>query len=409
MSFDYHAHFQTAIDEIKADSRYRYFTTIGKESASFPKARLHLEDGSTRDVTVWCGNDYLGMSHNPKVIAAATLAAQKHGTSAGGTRNISGSTPLHSALETSVADLHGKQAGLVFTSGYVTNSGTLATLGRLMPDCVIFSDRLNHASMIHGIKNSKATCQIFHHNDMNHLEELLQAVDIDRPKLIAFESVYSMEGDIANIKGIIALAKKYNAMTYLDEVHAVGMYGARGGGMAEMLGVMDDIDILQGTFGKAYGAMGGFITGDAVVIDAVRSFCSEFIFTTSQTPATLAACLTAVEHLKTSHEERRALHENAKLLKAELQKAGLGFHDGKTHIVPLIVGDATCCREIASALLEGYDIYVQPINFPTVPVGTERLRLAPSALHTRDDITHLVSALKELWEINHVPQYQQVG
>jgi len=405
MVFSYQDRFSNYIMDIKGEGRYREFASLSRKAGKFPKAQYHAKDGSSKEVTIWCSNDYLGMGQHPKVLAAAIEAIESCGVGAGGTRNISGTTKYHNALEESVADLHGKEAGLVFSSGYVANEATLSALGRILSqeahNCVIFSDALNHASMIHGIKSSQCEKKIFRHNDIEHLEDLLKSTPYHCPKIIAFESVYSMEGDIAPIKDIIALAKKYNAMTYLDEVHAVGLYGPRGGGVAESLGLMDQIDVIEGTFGKGYGSMGGFITGDAPVIDAVRCFASGFIFTTSLPPASLAASLAAVEHLKTSDIERKIMHENATQLKSIIRDNGLDFYDGNTHIIPLIIGEANCCRELTKILLDIYDIYVQPINYPTVPKGTERLRLTASAVHSQDDIGQLGKALVDLWGMNH--------
>lgn len=404
MAFNYKNHFLGCINDIKEEGRYRTFATMERIVGRFPKALYHAPDGSSREVTVWCSNDYLGMGQHPKVIAAARDALERSGAGAGGTRNISGTMRYHVELEESLADLHQKEAGLVMSSGYVANEGALSALGKLLPNCAIFSDASNHASMIHGIRGSGTEKFIFRHNDVEHLEEQLKSVDINRPKLIAFESLYSMDGDFAPIKEICDLADKYNAMTYLDEVHAVGVYGPRGAGVAEMLGLMDRIDIIEGTFGKGYGAMGGFITGDSVVIDAVRSFAGGFIFTTSLPPAVLAAARAAVEHLKVSQVERNIIQSNTKLFKSLLNDAGLRFMDGGSHIVPLIVGEATCCRMVTDMLMSEYDIYVQPINYPTVPRGTERMRLTATAAHSEADIRHLVGALEEMWQTNHMLQ-----
>lgn len=401
MSFDYNKHFQSCVDSVKSEGRYRYFATLERIAGRFPKANYHFPDGSVREVTVWCSNDYLGMGQHPVVIEAAKEALDACGAGAGGTRNISGTTKYHVALEESLADLHNKESALVFSSGYVANEGALSTLGRLLPDCVVFSDSLNHASMIHGIKDSKQEKKIFRHNDVEHLEELLKSVDIRRPKLIVFESVYSMEGDIAPLKEIVELAEKYNAMTYLDEVHGVGLYGPRGGGVAEEKGLMDRIDIIEGTFGKAYGAMGGFITGRSCVIDAIRCHASVFIFTTSLPPAVLAAAHAAVEHLKVSDVERMKARKNVRLFKDMLVGANLPFLRGESHIVPLIVGEPNCCREVTDLLLREHNIYVQPINYPTVPKGTERLRLTATAAHSTEDIMHMANVLEYMWSNNH--------
>lgn len=399
--FDYENHFQSCIDGIKAEGRYRYFATLERIRGRFPQAILHNADGSSREITIWCSNDYLGMGQHPKVLAAAHEALDLMGAGAGGTRNISGTTRYHVELEESVADLHLKEAGLVFSSGYVANEGTLSTLCRLLPDCVVFSDALNHASMIHGIKGGNCEKHVFRHNDLEHLESLLKSVDIKRPKIIAFESVYSMEGDVGPIAAIADLAEKYNAMTYLDEVHAVGLYGPRGGGKAEEAGVMDRIDLIEGTFGKGYGVMGGFVTGRRAIIDAVRSFASGFIFTTSLPPSVLAAAKASVEHLKTSQIEREKLRRNTKQLKEALIRADLPFLQGDSHIVPLIVGEPNCCREVTDMLLREYDIYVQPINYPTVPRGTERMRMTATAAHSSADIEKMVGALNHMWNTHH--------
>lgn len=398
---DYNEHFKSCVEGVKREGRYRTFATLERIVGKFPRAIYHTPDGSQKEVTIWCSNDYLGMGQHPKVIAAARDALYNSGSGAGGTRNISGTTKYHVELEASVADLHHKEAGLVFSSGYVANEGALGVLGKLMPGCVIFSDAMNHASMIHGIRSSGAEKQIFRHNDVEHLESLLQAVDIKRPKIIVFESVYSMDGDIGPIEQIADLAEKYNAMTYLDEVHAVGIYGPRGGGVAEEQNVLDRIDIIEGTFGKAYGAMGGFITGKKDVIDSVRCFAGGFIFTTSLPPSVLASAHAAVEHLKVSQIERERQRRNVNLLKDLLTRADLPFMQGPTHIVPLVVGDPNCCREVTDILMRDYGIYVQPINYPTVPRGTERLRLTATAAHSTQDIEQLAGALEELWNSHH--------
>ncbi|MCB1532632.1 MAG: 5-aminolevulinate synthase [Alphaproteobacteria bacterium] len=399
---DYNSHFEACIEGIKQEGRYRYFAAIERIVGNFPKANYYAPDGSVKEITIWCSNDYVGMGQHPKVIAAAKEALDSTGAGAGGTRNISGTTRYHVELEQSVADLHNKEAGLVFSSGYVANEGALSTLGKLLPDCVFISDEMNHASMIHGIKSSKQEKIIYRHNDMEHLEEILKSIDPKRPKIIAFESVYSMDGDIAPIKETCDLADKYNAMTYLDEVHAVGIYGPRGGGVAEERGLMERIDIIEGTFGKAYGCMGGFITGKRAVIDAIRSFASGFIFTTSLPPSVLAASRAAVEHLKTSQIERERMRRNVALFKGLLRDAGMPFMEGESHIVPLVVGEPNCCREVTDILMDDYDIYVQPINYPTVPRGTERLRLTATAAHSEEDIRHMAQVLQELWASHHL-------
>lgn len=401
MSFDYTGYFETQIDRIKEEGRYRTFATMERICGRFPRAMYYEEGRDPREITIWCSNDYLGMGQNPVVLNAAKEALDSCGAGAGGTRNISGTTIYHVKLEESLADLHNKEAALVFSSGYVSNEGTLGTLGRMLPDCVILSDALNHASMIHGIKDAKCEKHVFRHNDLEHLEELLKAVKPGRPVIVAFESVYSMEGDIAPIAEIAALAKKYGAMTYLDEVHGVGLYGPRGGGVAEERGLMDQIDIIEGTFGKAYGAMGGFISGPRSIVDAVRSFASSFIFTTSLPPSVLAAAHASVEYLKTSDIERQRMRRNVRMFKDILERADLPFMRGESHIVPLVVGEPNCCREVSQILLNEYDIYVQPINYPTVPKGTERLRLTATAAHSEADVKAMTDVLQHLWATHH--------
>lgn len=402
MTINYNQRFQAQLDGIKAEGRYRHFATLERIVGRFPRAIYHAPDGPSKEVTIWCSNDYLGMGQHRAVLNAAQEAMQNSGAGAGGTRNISGTTKYHVALEESLTDLHKKEAALVFSSGYTANEGALSTLGKLLPNCVILSDSMNHASMIHGIRSSKQEKQIFRHNDLDHLEALLSAIDPGRPKIIAFESVYSMDGDIAPIKEICDLADQYNAMTYLDEVHAVGLYGPRGGGVAEERGLLDRIDIIEGTFGKAYGNMGGFITGSAAMVDAVRSFASSFIFTTSLPPSVLAGARAAVEHLKTSTIERERVRRNVMHLKDRLTQAGLPFMEGESHIVPLVVGEPNCCREVTDILMKDYDIYVQPINYPTVPKGTERLRLTATAAHKAEDIDRMADVLQELWASHHM-------
>jgi len=400
--FDYLGYFEDCIQGVKKEGRYRSFANLERIAGQFPKAIYRPVDGAApREVTIWCSNDYLGMGQHPVVVQAAQEALENSGAGAGGTRNISGTTRYHVELEESLADLHQKEAALVFSSGYVANEGALGTLGKMLPECVIFSDEMNHASMIHGMRDSKAEKKIFRHNDLQHLEELLQSVDIKRPKVIAFESVYSMDGDIAPIKEICDLADKYNAMTYLDEVHGVGLYGPRGGGVAEERGLMDRVDVIEGTFGKAYGCMGGFITGAAPVVDVIRSFASSFIFTTSLPPSVLAGARAAVEHLKVSDIERSKMRRNVTMFKDMLEAADLPFMRAESHIVPLIVGEPNCCREVSQILMDEHHIYVQPINYPTVPKGTERLRLTASAAHSVEDVKHMANTLQYMWETHH--------
>ncbi|MBX2834019.1 MAG: 5-aminolevulinate synthase [Micavibrio sp.] len=406
-TFNYNEHFKSCISGIKSEGRYRTFANLERISGRFPKALYRpKDDAQPREVTIWCSNDYLGMGQHPVVVNAAREALDNSGAGAGGTRNISGTTRYHVELEETMADLHGKEAALVFSSGYVSNEGSLGTLGKILPDSIIFSDEMNHASMIHGIRDSKAQKHVFRHNDLEHLEELLKTAPLNAPKIIAFESVYSMDGDIAPIKEICDLADKYGAMTYLDEVHAVGMYGKRGGGVAEERGLMDRIDVIEGTFGKAYGCMGGFITGDTAVVDTIRSYASSFIFTTSLPPSVLAGARAAVEHLKVSDVERMRMFSNVKMLKNGLESAGLPYLQGPSHIVPVIVGEPNCCREVTQLLMNNYNIYVQPINYPTVPKGTERMRFTASAAHSKEDIQALIDTLSELWSTHHMLQTQ---
>lgn len=404
--FDYDSHFKDCISGIKQEGRYRSFANLERIAGRFPKAIYRPADingkkGEPREITIWCSNDYLGMGQHPVVVKAAREALERSGAGAGGTRNISGTTRYHVELEESLADLHNKEAALVFSSGYVSNEGSLGTLGKMLPDCIIFSDAMNHASMIHGVRDARCEKHIFRHNDVEHLEELLKAVDPSRPKIIAFESVYSMDGDISPIEEICDLADKYNAMTYIDEVHAVGLYGPRGGGVAEQRGLMDRLDIIEGTFGKAYGCMGGFITGKAEVVDTIRSFASSFIFTTSLPPSVLAAARASVEHLKVSDIERQRAWRNARHLKSRLDAADLPYMRGDSHIVPLVVGEPNCCREVSTMLMDEYNVYVQPINYPTVPKGTERLRLTATAAHTIEDVDAMADILIHMWETHH--------
>lgn len=404
---DYDSHFAAKIENLKAEGRYRTFAPLERIRGQFPKALYTAPDGSQKTVTIWCSNDYLGMGQNQTVLDAMHKAIDQYGAGAGGTRNISGTTRLHVTLEESLADLHQKEAALVFSSGYVANEGSLGTLLKLLDNPIVFSDEMNHASMIHGIKSAGGEKKIFRHNDLDHLKTLLEQTDINRPKIIAFESVYSMEGDIAPIEQICDLADRYNAFTYLDEVHAVGLYGPRGGGVAEQRGLIDRIDMIEGTFGKAYGLMGGFVTGKKATVDAIRSYASGFIFTTSLPPAVLAGALASVEYLKNSEIERMRAHRNAAHLKSALDQRGLPYKAGESHIVPLIIGDAVCCRMITDILMDQFDIYVQPINYPTVPKGTERMRLTATAAHTPEDINHMVDILYRLFSENHVYNFKR--
>src|SRR3712207_446872 len=392
---DYQDFFTSALSRLKDERRYRVFADIERVSGRFPAAIWHGPQGP-RLITVWCSNDYLGMGQHPSVVAAMTQAAARHGTGAGGTRNISGNSHPIVELEAELADLHGKEAALVFTSGYVSNQTGISTLAKLIPNCLILSDALNHNSMIEGVRQSGCDKVIFRHNDLAHLEELLQAAG-DRPKLIVFESVYSMDGDVAPIRQICDLAERYGAMTYIDEVHAVGMYGPRGAGLAERLGVMHRIDVIEGTLGKAFGVMGGYLAGAASVIDAVRSFAPGFIFTTALPPAVAAAATASVRHLKTSSAERQGQQGQVAQVKDALIRADLPMLATPTHIVPVIVGDAEACKAASARLLEKHGIYTQPINYPTVPRGTERLRSTPGPLHTSSHIEALTQALVATW------------
>ncbi|MDG2527983.1 5-aminolevulinate synthase [Caulobacter endophyticus] len=394
---DYKAAFTAAVSQIRDEGRYRVFADLKRHRGAFPRATWTRADGGESEVVVWCSNDYLGQGQNPVVLDAMHQAIDDHGSGSGGTRNISGTNHHHVELEAELADLHGKQAALLFTSGYVSNEATLSVLQKILPGLIIFSDAQNHASMIAGIRNGGGPRHIFRHNDLAHLEELLAAAPADAPKLVAFESVYSMDGDIADIGATAALAKKYGAMTYLDEVHAVGMYGQRGGGVAERDGVMDQIDIIEGTLGKAFGVMGGYITGDAEVIDAVRLMASGFIFTTSLPPALTAGALASVKWLKQHPEVRDAHQERAATLKKMFQDAGLPVMENDSHIVPVLVGDPVHTKLISDMLLADHGVYVQPINYPTVPRGTERLRFTPTPFHTDDMMRKLVGAMEKLW------------
>ncbi len=389
--------FDSAIERLHTEGRYRVFIDILRNKGAYPNARCFAGHNGPKPITVWCSNDYLAMGQHPKVIGAMEEALHDVGAGSGGTRNIGGNTHYHVDLEAELADLHGKDSALLFTSGYVSNDATLSTLAKILPGCVIFSDELNHASMIAGIRNSGAEKKVFRHNDVEHLEELLAETDPAVPKLVAFESVYSMDGDVAPIHAICDLAEKYNALTYIDEVHAVGMYGARGGGISERDEAAHRIDIIEGTLGKAFGVMGGYIASDARVIDVIRSYAPGFIFTTSLSPVLAAGVLAAVRHLKASSVEREGQQAAAAFLKQAFADAGLPVMPSTTHIVPLMVGDPVRAKKVSDILLAEYGVYVQPINYPTVPRGTERLRFTPGPAHTEAMMRELTGALVEIW------------
>ena len=399
---DYERFFAEKLGGLKAEGRYRVFAELARHAGRFPLA-AHHGDAAPDDVVVWCSNDYLGMGQSPIVLDAMTQAVAEYGAGAGGTRNIAGTSHPLVALERELADLHGKPSALVFTSGYVANLASLGTLAGLMPDCIIYSDARNHASMIDGIRNSRAEKRIFRHNDVAHLEALLRDSPPGAPKLIAFESVYSMDGDTAPIAALCDVADRHGAMTYLDEVHAVGLYGPRGGGVAEARGLMDRVTVINGTLAKAYGVLGGYIAAASPIVDAIRSFAPPFIFTTALPPALCAAALASVRHLKTSGAERARHQERAAKLKAMLTDAGLPLMPSETHIVPVLVGDPVKCKRVTDMLLEDHGIYIQPINYPTVPRGTERLRITPSPVHTDAMMGALLAALVTVWTQLELP------
>ena len=399
MTLNYEKYFKSIIDEIKSEGRYRVFIDILRKSQNFPKATWYEDDKiSQEDITVWCSNDYLGMGQNPLVLEAMRKALEKCGAGSGGTRNISGTTHYHVKLEKELASLHKKDSALLFTSGYISNEATLSTLASSLKDCIVFSDELNHSSMIQGIRSSGAKKIIFKHNDLEDLNNKIKQFEKNTPKLIAFESVYSMDGDIAPILEITKIAKENNALTYLDEVHAVGMYGNHGGGISDHLGISNEIDIIEGTLAKAYGVMGGYITGNKYIVDTIRSYSSGFIFTTSLPPCIVAGGLASVKYLKKSSVERNEHKNIVKYLKEKLMKAGIPVIKNSSHIVPIKVGDPLLCKRASDLLLSKYKIYVQPINYPTVPKGTERLRVTPTPLHTKEMADNLVDSLKKVWK-----------
>ena len=395
---DYDSIFRAAIDRLHDEGRYRVFIDILRHKGNYPNAQCFAGHNGPKPITVWCSNDYLAMGQHPAVVEAMEKALHEVGAGSGGTRNIGGNTHYHVELESELATLHGKEAALLFTSGYVSNEAALSTLGKLLPGCIIFSDALNHASMIAGIKNSGCEKRVFKHNDLDHLEQLLAEADPEAPKLIAFESVYSMDGDVAPIAEICDLADRYQALTYLDEVHAVGMYGACGGGISERDGLAARITLIEGTLGKAFGVMGGYVAADRTVIDCIRSYAPGFIFTTSLSPVLVAGALASVRHLKASSAEREAQQQAAAMLKAKFEQARLPLMPSVTHIVPLLVGCPVKAKRISDILLAEYGLYVQPINYPTVPRGTERLRFTPGPHHRAEMMDELTGALVEIWD-----------
>ncbi|MAH85181.1 MAG: 5-aminolevulinic acid synthase [Rhodospirillaceae bacterium TMED8] len=401
---NYEAFFKKSVAQIKTEGRYRVFADLERHAGDYPHA-TNRRHGTKKEVVVWCSNDYLGMSQDPIVLDALIDAAKSYGCGSGGTRNIAGTTHLHVLLEEELAQLHGKSAALLFTSGFVSNDAAISTIAKLVPNCVIFSDALNHASMIAGIRNSGCKKKIYNHCDAEHLEKLLGEVDINQPKLIVFESVYSMDGDVSPISKICDLADRYNAMTYVDEVHAVGLYGENGGGMSELEGVADRLTVIEGTLAKGFGLCGGYIAGSAALIDAVRSNAPGFIFTTTLAPPIIGAAIASVRYVRVTNELRVKHQERSNTLKQMIRDAGLPLmEESVTHVVPILVGHPVLCRQATDMLLMDYGIYIQPINYPTVPKGTERLRITPTPLHTDELMENLVHALNQVWERLQIQQ-----
>ena len=395
---NYQDFFKRSVHDLKQEGLYRTFAKLSRKVGHFPHAELTFQDAQKKDVTIWCSNDYLGLGQNPQILEAMHKALEAYGAGSGGTRNISGTNLVHEELEQELAGLHGKDSALVFTSGYVANETALKTLAAQLPNAVVFSDAYNHASMIQGIKNARVEKYIFKHNDLDHLESLLKAIDPNRPKIIAFESVYSMSGTVAPIAGICDLAEKYNAFTYLDEVHGVGLYGQTGGGISQKLGLAHRVDLIQGTLGKAVGLMGGYITGSQYLVDFIRSFASGFIFTTSLPPVIAAGAKKSLQIIKSGSYLREKHQQNVAYFKGKLKSQGIPFWDNQSHIIPVIVGDALQCKSFTDRLLNDYNIYVQPINYPTVRRGTERMRFTPSAIHTKEMTDACVEALSAVWD-----------